>query len=248
MFSKQLLCAAALCMSASAATLFNNGPLITHPGGGFGGADASRLQNSSLSLTNFGFGAADSANSRVADDFTIGGAGWQVESITVFGYQTNSGTTSTMDFGSLRIWNGNPSAGGVIVFGDTTTNRLSSSSFTNIYRDSETSVGNGSRPIMANTLDVGIFLTAGTYWVDCNLGGTLGSGPFTPAITILGNATTGNALQFAAGAWGPALDNANPQGIPFIVNGPDDPGVPEPSSFLLAAAGIIATVAARRRA
>ena len=49
------------------AILFDNGPLTTHPGGGFGGANASAVQTA-LGLTTFGFGHAISTGFRLADD------------------------------------------------------------------------------------------------------------------------------------------------------------------------------------
>lgn len=242
-------CFAALGVSASAATIYDNGPLVTHPGGGPGGADASRVQTVSLGFSTLGFTASNTGSFRLADDFPVTGAGWQVDSITVFAYQTGSTTTSTFNFGSLQIWDGIPGAGGAIIFGDTTTNRLLATTFSNIYRDTETSTGNSQRPIMANTLTVGMFLTPGVYWIDYNLGGTLASGPFSAPISILGQVTTGDALQFNGTSWVPIDDTSagtQLQGIPFLVNSSTSQ-LPEPSSFLLAAAGILAASLVRRR-
>jgi hypothetical protein len=68
--------------------LYDNGPLVTHPGGGSGGADASALQTA-LGLTIYGFGHQAPLNYRMADDFVISDpAGWQVDTITFFAYQT----------------------------------------------------------------------------------------------------------------------------------------------------------------
>src|SRR5512143_645082 len=50
--------------------LYNNGPIVTHPGGGAGGADASALQTA-LGMGTYGFGHAVSSGFRVADDFTV---------------------------------------------------------------------------------------------------------------------------------------------------------------------------------
>ena len=61
--------------------------------------------------------------------------GWNISTITFYAYQTGSTTTTTINNVNLRIWNGVPGAGGSsVVFGDTTTNRLAGSSFSNIYR------------------------------------------------------------------------------------------------------------------
>ena len=115
-----------------AAILFDNGPLTTHPGGGFGGANASAVQTA-LGLTTFGFGHAITSGFRMADDFTVPAGGWNISTITFYAYQTGSTTTTTIDNVNLQIWNGVPGVGSV-VFGDTTTNRLAGSSFSNSYR------------------------------------------------------------------------------------------------------------------
>ncbi len=195
--------------------------LVTHPGAGAGGTDESRLQNPSLGMTSLGFTASTAGAFRVADDFTVG-AGTTVNSITVYSYQTGSTTTSTFNNMRFQIWNGNPSvAGSTVVFGDMTTNRFSSGAFSNIYRTTETTIGATNRPIMAVTASgLSIPLPAGTYWLDYQVGGTLPSGPFSPPVTIIGQTTTGNALQFNA-TWGPLNDGGTmtQQGIPMTIGG-----------------------------
>jgi subtilisin family serine protease len=202
--------------------LYDNGPLVTHPGGGGGGADASALQTA-INLDVFGFGVQQSAGNRLADDFEVTGAGWTVDTIALFGYQTGSSATSTFTGVNLRIWDGVPGQpGSAIVFGDTTTNRMTATAWSNIYRVLDTSLTNTDRPIMYVVADVeGIFLPAGTYWVDWQLNGTLSSGPWAPPISILGQTTTGNALQFIDGVWSPVLDSGTntAQGFPFIIEG-----------------------------
>lgn len=56
---------------AAAAVLHDNGGIVTHPAGGFGGADASSLQTA-LGNNIYGYGAQVSAGNWMADDFTIG--------------------------------------------------------------------------------------------------------------------------------------------------------------------------------
>jgi subtilisin-like proprotein convertase family protein len=204
--------------------LYDNGPFVTHPGGGGGGADASRLQTTSLGMNTLGFGASTATAFRLADDFAVTDPfGWDVDTITVYCYQTGSPTTSTLNNARLQIWDGDPGAGGTVIFGDTTTNRLLSTAWTNAYRDTETTVGNTTRPIMEAVIDVGGFhLDPGTYWIDYQVGGTLASGPFCPPITVTGQAVTGNAQQFNGTVWGPANDTGTgtpQQGMPFVVEG-----------------------------
>jgi hypothetical protein len=198
----------------AAQVLFNNGPIITGTGNGAGGANTSAI---AAPGTLFGFGCQQVNGNRVADDFTIpAGQTWVINQITTFQYQTGSTTTSTFTGGSLRIWTGTPGTGSVI-FGDDTTNRLTSSAFTNIYRVTSTTLTNTQRPIMANSLDVGgLTLGAGTYWIDVSYSGSLASGPWCPPVTP----GTGNALQSLAGAaFAPALDGAAQQALPFLVEG-----------------------------
>ena len=207
---------------APSAVLYDNGPLVTHPGGGAGGADESRLQSTSLGMNTLGFGDQVLNGNWVADDFQITAAyGWILDSATFFHYQTGSTTTSTITSVVWRIYNGQPGAGGTMIFNGS---GLVSSLFTNIYRTSETTVGATNRPIMASTVDLGgIVLAPGTYWLAWQADGTLASGPWAPPVTILGQTTTGNGLQDLAnaGTWGPANDSGTltQQGFPFILEG-----------------------------
>jgi len=129
------------------ALLYDNGPLITHPAGGGGGNDASAVQTA-LSMTLYGFGAQLSANNSMADDFTVTGTGWDIEEMQFFTYQTNSGTTSTINDLRVQIYDGPPNAGGTVIWGDMTTNRLTLTNWTNIYRVLDTDLLNTARPIM----------------------------------------------------------------------------------------------------
>jgi len=209
---------------APAAVLLDSGPLITHPGGGAGGLDACRLQSTSLGMSTLGFGHQIVNTISVADDFTVP-VQWGLTQITFFAYQTGSTTTSTINEVRVQIWDGPPNGGGTVIFGDLTTNRLASTSFSNIYRETETTVGATTRPIMAVVATVATTLAPATYWVEWQMAGTLASGPWAPPITINGQATTGNGLQNLAGTWAAALDGgtgAPPQGFKFIIEGVSD--------------------------
>jgi hypothetical protein len=144
-----------------------------------------------------------------------------VTQMTFFAYQTGSTTTSTINDVRVRLWNGQPNAGGSVIWGDLMTNRLASTTFSNIYRDTETTVGDSTRPIMRVVATVSTSLAPGTYWVEWQMGGTLASGPWAPPITILGQTTTGNALQSSAGTWTAVADlgTGTPQGFKFIIGG-----------------------------
>jgi hypothetical protein len=206
------------------AVLYDNGPLVTHPGGGAGGADASALQTA-LGNSTYGFNHSPNAPGfRLADDFTVPAGGWTITTITFYAYQTGSSTTSTINHVNLRIWDGPPGASGSnIVFGDTTTNRLTGSSFTNIYRVLDTNLLDSTRPIMADVVTVNQVLAPGTYWLDWQTGGTLSSGPWAPPVTIAGQTQKpgANGLQWDGSTWNPLLDTGNntQQDLPFIIEG-----------------------------
>jgi hypothetical protein len=204
------------------AVLWDNGPQVTHPGGGFGGADASRLQTT-LAMNTLGFGNQFTLGYRMADDFEITDpSGWGIDTVTFFAYQTGAPIDpSTITGVYYQIWDGPPDdPGSNIVWGDLVTNRLVDSTWTNIYRDSETAPEVNNRPIMASTTSAGLWLPPGTYWLDWTTDGSGTSGPWAPPITILGETTTGNALQYTT-AWAPAVDTGTTtqQGMPFIITG-----------------------------
>ena len=208
------------------AVLVDNGPLISSVGTGIGGEDESILQNVSLGMNTLGFAHQVVSDNRITDDFTVtGDEGWILEECTFFAYQTGSPLTSTMTALNLRILDAAP-PGGTVVFGDTTTDVLASTSFTNILRVTETTTGiANNRPIMAQTVDMGgLTLAPGTYWFDWQTDGTLTSGPWAPPITTVGVANTGNGLQSFDGGltYGSANDSgtATPQqGFPFVCTG-----------------------------
>jgi hypothetical protein len=164
----------------------------------------------------------------MADDFTIpAGGNWSIDEIVFYAYQTGAPTTSTITEVNLRIWDGEPGNGGTVIWGDNTTNIMVNTMWSGIYRVSETTTGVATdRAIMANTVNVGgLSLPPGTYWLDWQSNGTLGSGPWAPPININGQAVTGNGLQSLAdngATWGPANDGgtgAPQQGLPFLIMG-----------------------------
>ena len=216
--------AACLGTPAMAQVLYDNGPLVTNPGAGVGGANASALQTA-LGLTVFGFGAQQLNANRIADDFTVpAGSTWNITTITLYSYQTGA-TTPTINGVNLQIWNGPPSDPlSTVVYGDTTTNRLSTTSpvvMSNIYRTLDTNLLAADRRAQTVTADVNTSLPAGTYWLDWQFNGTLASGPWQPPVSIVGQ--TGkpgaNGKQSLAGVWGDLLDGTFIQDAPFIING-----------------------------
>lgn len=207
--------------------LWDNGPLVTHPGGGYNGNDASVLQ-SSLGLNTYGFGVQTSAGNRMADDFEVSGANsWQVQTVSFYTYQTGAYAyppVSTITALYLQIWDGPPNdPASSIIFGDLVTNRLVDTYWSSIYRVIDTSMTNSERPVMVAVASVNISLPIGTYWLEWTINGTGSSGPWAPPISIIGQTTTGNALQYttSSGAWAAALDTGTgtQQGVPFVMEG-----------------------------
>ena len=202
------------------AVLYNNGPLVNSAGTGAGGADESILQNPPL--TTLGAGFQNASSIYVADDFTITGNSWNITSMEFFGYQTGSPTTSSFTGIFVQIWDGVPGAAGAsVIWGDRTTNLMASTSWANIYRNSDGPGGATNRPVMKIVASTpGLSLAAGTYWVEWSATGSLASGPWAPPITISGQYTTGNAVQQYLGVWSPLISGAtDAQGLPFIING-----------------------------
>lgn len=203
--------------------LYDNGPLVTHSDN-CSPDDASRLQTN-LGMNTLGFGHQLFDDNHIADDFTVPEGGWDIDSITFFAYQTGAARdNSTITGLYVQIWDGPPSDNGSsIVWGDLVTNRLSSTEFSGIQRDSYTSTCADNRWIFANTADVDVDLPAGTYWVEWMTDGDLSSGPWAPPVTILGQTSTGNALQYT-GTWAAAQDSGTltPQDFPFIIMGPPE--------------------------
>jgi hypothetical protein len=209
---------------ATRGLLWDNGPMITHPTGGFGGAPASALQSvTGPMLTTYGVGIQQTAGNSIADDFVVT-ENWALNTIKVYTYQTGSTTTSTITGIYVQIWNGAPNAGGVVVWGNLTTNRLASTTWSGIYRSIESSLLDNNRPIMEVVANVsGCNLTPGTYWVQYQLTGTLASGPWGPPISIWNQGTTGNALQLTSTGWAAFVSGTAPniyaQGMPFVIEG-----------------------------
>lgn len=196
------------------------GGLITNVGTAPGGFDESRLQDSTLAMSAFGFSHSPTGVFRVAENFMVPPTGWRIDTITTYAYQTGSTAISTMTSLNFRIWNGPPGApGSVVVFGDTTTNRMTSTAFSGIFRTLESAPGATNRPIMAvNASGLNLTLAGGVYWLDWSVGGSLGSGPWAPPLTVVGQTVTGDAVQFDGTTWATIVDVGS-QGLPMTITG-----------------------------
>ncbi len=244
---------AVACLAGSAmagvagGSLWNNGPLVTNPGAGADGADVSAI---SPGQSGYGGNFNQPSYSR-ADNFTVTGGGWNISSMTFFGYQTNGGIPSTITGLYARIWLDTDGDGidgdDSVVWGDMTTNILSSTDWTGIYRTSATAFDNTQRPIMnivADGLDIN--LGNGSYWVEFAATGSAASGPWVPLVSSPVEAVIGNSLLYtvSSATWSTATDGGNGLGyeLPFLIDGTV---VPAPAA--IAMLGLAGLAGSRRR-
>ncbi|MGB9752066.1 IPT/TIG domain-containing protein, partial [Roseiflexus castenholzii] len=220
--------------SCSTTPLFTNGTFITGTGNGAGGANTSSPQG-----TDTGFGylvdptrtqtvPAGPARARLADDFTVTGNGWRPSAITLYAYQINSGTTSTITgVVDLRLWSGAPGDGSTVIAGPVN-GTITNNNWTNVYRVPANDPTQTSRPIMAVTINWPFTVTTllnGTYWIEWGMAGNESlSGPWVPPVST---GTTNNARQLdlssgEPGTWAPRGDYTNTSNIvefPFVICG-----------------------------
>ncbi|MBK7267882.1 MAG: choice-of-anchor J domain-containing protein [Ignavibacteriales bacterium] len=218
--------------------IYDNGPLLTNPGGGFGGADLSALQATTLNI--LGNGVQVTANNWLTDDFTVpANESWSIDAFKFFSYQTGSTTTPTYTGARVVIYNGRPDLPtSTIVFGDETTERFVGASWTGMYRATDAAPTGNTRPIMGILANAPVVLQPGNYWVLYALAGTLSSGPWTPPISIIGTFETGNSWARQSNVWLPFRDSAvgapsgYAQGLPFKIVGNVQPVPVELTSFI----------------
>lgn len=235
-------------VSVNADQLFSNGSIVTHPGGMDNGADRNAVSPTTPASTSLGTNANGAASTRLAEDFVIP-TDFNLDGFTFFGYQTGSTTTSTMTGATVRVFQGGAPDVGTLVGGDVTTNVMTSTSFTNVFRTGSTDTAGTTRPIMRiDVTGLNLNLIGGTtYWVDWSLTGTSASGPFVPALSSPTGWVTGNGLQSVDSGvtYNQVTDGGSglPIGYPFLVQGT---AVPEPSVLALLALGSLVGLARRR--
>ena len=247
---RQVLAAAAMltacATAANAAELWNNGSIITHAGQGAGGADVSMA---AADLNSAGFNAGtfgDGSYWRRADDFTVGGGGWNLDSITFYLYSSFSGPGATPWLGfDMNIWDGAPGSGSIVA---NSTSVVGTPTFTNIYRvfNGAANLTNTDRAVFAVTLDFsGTTLGEGDYWIDIQVDQGAGSAWIPPIMNADGSHYDGNQMQFGAdNVWVTYEDAVSGLGadIPFYIA-----GEPVPAPGALALLGLAGLVGARRR-
>jgi len=227
-----------LCLAAAAATgsqavvLFDNGAAA---------AGTPPLSVIRTGGTLLGAGAQASIPNIVADDFSVTGPGWNVESLTFYGYQSFAGSAFTFTGATWSIVSGDVTTGTVVASG--------TASVTNGglvgYRVSPTTLTNTDRAIFAVQADVADFtLAPGNYWLRWGLTGSLASGPWQPPTA---DGAVGNAAQsLANAAFATLVDAGDGLGVelPFTIQGSV---VPEPATYAMLLAGAAAVLTLTRR-
>lgn len=219
--------------SAHAVELFNNGAAAA------GGPPPISVIRTGGTL--FGAGAQSNLGNFVADNFSVAGPGWNVQSLSFFAYQTGAAQAFTFTGLTWSVVAGDANTGTVVSSGTLAPANGGIAGF----RVTATTLTNTDRAIFRLNADVPDFnLAAGNYWLRWGVAGTLASGPWQPP-TAAG--TVGNALQgLANGAFNPVVDAGDGLGVefPFIITGSV---VPEPGSIALMLAGGVAVIGAARR-
>lgn len=249
-----VLGATLLAQSASAVILYDRSNIQTGTGNGFMGANTSAI---ATGATAFGFSENGTAAPQIllADQFTLASTS-MITSISFDAYSTSTypfPPASPFTSATLSIYSGVPGSGGVVLF---TSNTLSVTAWTGIYRVTQTTLTNAQRPVM--TLSMGfssVLLTAGTYYAAWTVTGVAAPGNpgsiFSPPVMNTdGTLPTGTALQSVDGGatWANLTDTGAGRqvSVPLTVNGTV---VPEPSTIglMFLCGGGLALFKARKR-
>lgn len=189
-----------------------------------------------------GAGAQASIPNLVGDNFSVTGPGWNVSSLSFFGYQSFAAGAFTFTGASWSIISGDVNSGTVVASG--TGAPVTNGGLVG-YRVTSTTLTNTDRAIFQVNVDIpDLTLAAGNYWLSWGLTGSLTSGPWQPPTA---DGVVGNAVQsLANGPFNPLVDGGDGLGVelPFMIMGSV---VPEPGTYALMLAGGLAIVAAARR-
>lgn len=218
--------------SAQAIDLYNNGAAVS-------GTPPISVIRTGGSL--FGAGAQGNIPNLVADNFTVGGPGWMVESLSFFSYQSFAGSLYTFTGLNWSVISGDVNSGTVVASGSGTPTNGGLQG----YRVTSTTLTNTDRAIFRLDVNVADFnLAPGNYWLRWGITGSLASGPWQPPTA---DGAIGNAQQSLANApFAPLVDGLDLLGyeLPFIVQGSL---VPEPGTWAMMLAGGLAVVGLARR-
>ncbi|MCC6909654.1 MAG: hypothetical protein IT430_17085 [Phycisphaerales bacterium] len=149
-----------------------------------------------------------------ADDFTVpSGQQWTPTELRWYLYQTNAGTNEPIVDVYIQLWRGSQAdmiAGtATLVGGDMTTDRLISSTFTNIYRTTASDILSCARAIKECRIDMSWVgaLSSGQYWIEVgSTGNPSFSGPWANH-KVPRDIVNDNSIFFTVGgAWAANTD------------------------------------------
>lgn len=157
--------------------IYENGNLVTHPGEGAGGMDASawdsKLGNSRIPLLYSSYEYITAT-----DDFELTQE-THVSNIDFYVYaEPVTTTTSYVIAAMVIIHDGDPREGGRVIWGNLFNNILEVTGFIDVYRTSPDNLTETTRPIMGVRTSIDQVLPAGKYWVEMCAGG-----PMPPGVT-----------------------------------------------------------------
>lgn len=174
--------------------------------------------------SNYGFSANEAANLILADDFTVpDGEIWNVSDVEFFAYETGyTGNVSSVNNLKFEIYDSNPTiTGAKKVFGDMTTNRLTTSSSAKLYVTLPTTTTTTREVFNLNAKVQDLTLKPGTYWVVWQSLTATNTPHFYPCNKYAAGAipVSNNAIQNNTGTWNYALDTGEKVDFPFRLKG-----------------------------
>mgnify|MGYP006921597522 CR=1 FL=1 len=220
--------------------LYENGPIVTHPGGGPGGTDYSAVQTRIGQQTS-GWSVRGQVGDRIADEFTIpDGQVWLTESVSL--YTMVGDDPDLLQFMGVQIWDGAPNRpDSSLVWGDIDDNILTDNALPGIYRGNDIEPRFES-PVTRSSGEMSAVLGPGTYWIEFSVDTSeFDSPPALIPVNILGERgkPDANALWHRQGAWSALVDlnldvGPVPQDIAFDIHGAIVPA-PGTATLILAA-------------
>ena len=191
-----------------------------------GTPDLSVLESVSLGMGTYGPAASYVNGYSVADDVILTET-YEISSVDLFAYQTNEVAPTIFDV-YLQVWDGDPSAGANVIWGDLISGLFGGAEYSGANRVLESDQTATNRQINRVTANTdGLVLAPGTYWIEFSFDGSGASGPWAAPIAILGQSTTGNAMQSDGTDWTALEDGSTltPYGLPFVMYGTSVVGI-----------------------
>jgi len=148
--------------------LYSNGPWITHPGEGAGGANVHMAATNFLASNVRRIGA--DPHFRIADRFEVTGGPWTVNMIVTRAL-INDLPTPNWNFYSANIWDGVPGAAGSNIVATTSSASFAWANAYAVFQGEP--VGGTALPVFNIYWNTpGLSLANGTYWVDWQVDGS----------------------------------------------------------------------------